>query len=109
MENGLPIWRRGRHTHSHSRALPGPSFPSPSGRGLGGGALQHEPRGPSPLPSPRGRGSKTAGRASLPFTLTVHIRLHRLSVLGAGKGLAVGHSHHIGKNLQTVAVRIEEI
>src|SRR5215470_13298957 len=50
-------------------------------------------RGPSPVRS----------------ALTVHIRLHRLGVLGAREGLAVGHPHHIGKNLQAVAVRIEEI
>src|SRR5262245_50868839 len=43
------------------------------------------------------------------LVLAVHIRLHRLGVLGAGEGLAVGHPHHIGENLQTVAVRIEEV
>src|SRR5215831_10856237 len=53
-------------------------------------------------PRPEGEGAPRSA-------LTVHIRLHRLSVLGAGKGLAVGHSHHIGKNLQTVAIRIEEV
>src|SRR5438477_11349342 len=39
-------------------------------------------------------------RGALRLALAVHIRLHRLSVFGAGEGLAIGHPHHIGENLQ---------
>ena len=46
---------------------------------------------------------------SLCAAFSVAIRLQHRGVFFAGEFLAVGHPHHIGENLQTIAVRIEEV
>src|SRR5262249_49800903 len=45
----------------------------------------------------------------LPSGLPGRIRPHRFGILLAGEFFPVGHPHHIGENLEAVAVGIEEV